>query len=108
MALPEQLFYNTGISTYFWVLSNRKSPERKGKVALVDAREMYVKMRKSLGNKRREITTEQIETITNLYADALAHAADEHPQVKVFYTSDFGYQRITVDRPLRLPGPRQS
>ncbi len=102
VALPEQLFYNTGISTYFWVLSNRKSAERRGKVALVDAREMYVKMRKSLGNKRREITSEQIETITTLYADALTHAADDHPQVQVFNTTDFGFKRITVERPLRL------
>ncbi len=102
VALPEQLFYNTGISTYFWVLSNRKSPERRGKVALVDAREMYVKMRKALGNKRREITAEQIETITTLYADAPTPAAEGHPQVKVFNTTDFGYQRITVERPLRL------
>jgi type I restriction enzyme M protein len=102
VALPEQLFYNTGISTYFWVLSNRKSAERKGKVALIDAREMYVKMRKSLGNKRREITPAQIDDITSLYADALAHAAERHPQVKVFDTTDFGYQRITVERPLRL------
>ncbi len=102
VSLPEQLFYNTGISTYFWVLSNRKSPERRGKVALVDAREMYVKMRKSLGNKRREITTEQIETITNLYADALNFSAEDHPQVKIFNSTDFGYQRITVERPLRL------
>jgi type I restriction enzyme M protein len=102
VALPEQLFYNTGISTYFWVLSNRKSPERKGKVALLDAREMYVKMRKSLGNKRREITTEQIDTITNLYADALDLAAQGHAQVKVFNTTDFGFKRITVERPLRL------
>ncbi len=102
VALPEQLFYNTGISTYFWVLSNRKSLERQGKVALVDAREMYVKMRKSLGNKRREITAGQIETITNLYADALTLSADDHPQVKIFNTTDFGYQRITVERPLRL------
>ncbi len=102
VALPEQVFYNTGISTYFWVLSNRKSPERRGRVALIDAREMYVKMRKSLGNKRREITGQQIDEITNLYADALTIAADNHPQVKVFNTTDFGYQRITVERPLRL------
>lgn len=95
VALPEQLFYNTGISTYFWVLSNRKSPEREGKVALVDAREMYVRMRKSLGNKRREINGEQIEQITNLYADALALATEGSPQVKVLNTTDFGYQRIT-------------
>ena len=102
VALPEQLFYNTGISTYFWVLSNRKSAERKGKVALVDAREMYVKMRKSLGNKRREISTEQLVTITNLYSDALTVGGNEHPQVKVFNTTDFGFKRITVERPLRL------
>ena len=102
VALPEQLFYNTGISTYFWVLSNRKGPERQGKVALVDAREMYVKMRKSLGNKRREITTQQIETITGLYADALSYTDGDHSQVKVFNTTDFGFKRITVERPLRL------
>jgi type I restriction enzyme M protein len=102
VALPEQLFYNTGISTYFWVLSNRKTPERRGKVALVDAREMYVKMRKSLGNKRREITPEQIDDITRLYADALDRAAAGDPKVKVFNTTDFGYQRITVERPMRL------
>ncbi|MDP3712156.1 MAG: class I SAM-dependent DNA methyltransferase [Mycobacteriales bacterium] len=102
VALPEQLFYNTGISTYFWVLSNRKSTERKGKVALIDAREMYVKMRKSLGNKRREVTPDQIDTITNLYSDALTLAVEGHPRVKVFNTTDFGYQRITVERPLRL------
>ncbi len=102
VALPEQLFYNTGISTYFWVLSNRKSAERKGKVALVDAREMYVKMRKSLGNKRRETSTEQLVTITNLYSDALTVGGNEHSQVKVFNTTDFGFKRITVERPLRL------
>ncbi len=102
VALPEQMFYNTPISTYFWVLSNRKSSERKGKVALIDAREMYVKMRKSLGDKRREITTEQITTITTLYSEALQLAADDHPQVKFLYTTDFGYRRITVERPLRL------
>ena len=102
VGLPDQLFYNTGISTYFWVLSNRKSPERKGKVALIDAREMYVKMRKSLGDKRKQISDKQIEDITRLYTDALALADEGHPQVKVFEPSDFGYQRITVERPLRL------
>jgi type I restriction enzyme M protein len=102
VALPEQLFYNTGISTYFWVLSNRKNPDRTGKVALIDAREMFIKMRKSLGNKRREITPDQIDTITTMYSDALALAAEDHAQVKVFNTTDFGYKRITVERPLRL------
>lgn len=102
VGLPDQLFYNTGISTYFWVLSNRKSPERRGKVALIDAREMFVKMRRSLGDKRKQINDEQIEDITRLYADALALAGQGHPQVKIFDTTDFGYRRITVERPLRL------
>lgn len=102
VGLPDQLFYNTGISTYFWVLSNRKSPERKGKVALIDAREMFVKMRKSLGDKRKQISDQQISEITALYTDALDLAVGSHPKVKVFDTTDFGYQRITVERPLRL------
>ena len=67
VALPDQLFYNTGISTYFWVVTNRKSPERRGKVQLVDAREHWVKMRKSLGEKRKAISPEQIGEITSLY-----------------------------------------
>ncbi len=102
VGLPGDLFYNTGISTYVWVLSNRKSTERRGKVALIDAREMHVKMRKSLGEKRRQISDEQINEITALCEDSLNLAADGHPQVKVFDTTDFGYQRITVERPLRL------
>lgn len=106
VALPDQLFYNTGISTYFWILSNRKRPEHRGKVVLLDAREQWVKMRKSLGDKRKEISPEQIKEITRWYSDALEIAADEsHPQhskVKVFPTEAFGYQRITVERPLRL------
>lgn len=102
VGLPDQLFYNTGISTYFWVLSNRKNPERRGKVALIDAREMYIKMRKNLGDKRKHISEEQITEITRLYTDAVELAAQGHAQVKVFDTTDFGYQRITVERPLRL------
>jgi type I restriction enzyme M protein len=104
VGLPDQLFYNTGISTYFWIVTNRKRPERRGKVALIDAREMYVKMRKSLGDKRKQISgdpgNDQIAEITRLYTDALGLA--DHPQVKVFDTTAFGYQRITVERPLRL------
>ena len=69
VALPDQLFYNTGISTYFWVVTNRKAPERRGKVQLVDAREYFVKMRKSLGEKRKEISNAQIDEITRLYGD---------------------------------------
>ena len=97
VALPDQLFYNTGISTYFWLVTNRKRPERSGKVQLVDAREFWVKMRKSLGNKRKEISREQIEEITRLYADF-----SEGERVKIFPNEAFGYQRITVERPLRL------
>jgi type I restriction enzyme M protein len=97
VALPDQLFYNTGISTYFWVLTNRKRPQRRGKVQLVDAREFWVKMRKSLGDKRKEISGEQIDEITRLYADF-----EEGERVKIFPNEAFGYQRITVERPLRL------
>jgi type I restriction enzyme M protein len=97
VALPDQLFYNTGISTYFWIVTNRKSPERRGNVQLVDAREYFVKMRKSLGEKRKEISTEQIDEITRLYADFT-----EDERVKIFANEAFGYQRITVERPLRL------
>lgn len=97
VALPDQLFYNTGISTYFWIVTNRKRPERRGKVQLVDARKYWVKMRKSLGEKRKEISAEQIEQITRLFGDFA-----EGDQVKVFPNTAFGYQRITVERPLRL------
>jgi len=97
VALPDQLFYNTGISTYFWIVTNRKRPERRGKVQLVDAREYWVKMRKSLGDKRKELSAEQIEVVTRLYADFT-----EGERVKIFPNEAFGYQRITVERPLRL------
>ena len=106
VALPDQLFYNTGISTYFWILTNRKSPDHRGKVLLLDARDYFAKMRKSLGDKRKYLTGEQIAEITRLYTEAL-HVADdpEHPlhqKVKVFANGDFGYRRITVERPLKL------
>jgi len=97
VALPDQLFYNTGISTYFWIVTNRKAPERRGKVQLVDARECFVKMRKSLGAKRQEISDAQIEKITRLYCDFA-----EGDRVKVFPNEAFGFLRITVERPLRL------
>jgi type I restriction enzyme M protein len=106
VALPDQLFYNTGISTYFWILTNRKLPDHRGKVILLDAREHFAKMRKSLGDKRKYLTDEQITEITQLYGEALHVAADpEHPQrqkVKIFANEDFGYRRITVERPLKL------
>jgi type I restriction enzyme M protein len=106
VALPDQLFYNTGISTYFWILSNRKAPELQGKVILLDARDQFEKMRKSLGDKRKQIGKPQIGHITELYVNAVAVAADAgHPdyaKVKIFGTREFGYHRITVERPLKL------
>ncbi|MEW2144193.1 class I SAM-dependent DNA methyltransferase [Micromonospora vinacea] len=106
VALPDQLFYNTGISTYFWILTNRKSPDHEGKVVLLDARDYFAKMRKSLGDKRKYLTSEQIGEITRLYTEAL-HVADDpehalHQKVRVFANEDFGYRRITVERPLKL------
>jgi type I restriction enzyme M protein len=97
VALPDQLFYNTGISTYFWVVTNRKRPERRGKVQLVDARELFVKRRKSLGEKRKEISPEQIAEITRIYGDFA-----ESERVKILPNEAFGFLRITVERPLRL------
>ncbi len=97
VALPDQLFYNTGISTYFWVVTNRKSDKRRGKVQLIDARESWTKMRKSLGNKRKEISEEQIADLTRLYG-----AFEDGPRCKIFPNESFGFLRITVERPLRL------
>ncbi|WP_433657901.1 type I restriction-modification system subunit M [Nocardia sp. CA-128927] len=106
VALPDQLFYNTGISTYFWILSNRKSRSLRDKVILLDARDQWEKLRKSLGDKRKFITKDQIADITRLYLDAVTVGADsDHPshgKVKIFRTRDFGYHRITVERPLKL------
>jgi type I restriction enzyme M protein len=97
IALPDQLFYNTGISTYFWIVTNRKSSERRGKVQLVDARELFVRMRKSLGEKRKQTSDEQIAEIVRLYGDFT-----ENEKVKVFPNEAFGFMRITVERPLRV------
>lgn len=97
IGLPNQLFYNTGIFTYIWVLTNQKDDKRKGKVALIDARDMYVKMGKSLGDKRNEISPEQIEEITKLYI-----GNRENGRVKIFRNTDFAYRKVQVDRPLRL------
>jgi type I restriction enzyme M protein len=106
VALPDQLFYNTGISTYFWILSNRKAESQRGRVILLDARDQWEKIRKSLGNKRKQISADQIRHITELYVNAVAVAADEghpdHRKLKIFRTRDFGYHRITVERPLKL------
>lgn len=97
IALPTDLFYNTGISTYVWVLSNHKPAQRKGKVQLINAVEFYQKMRKSLGSKRNELGQEHIDEILKLYS---YFAKGEN--TKIFDNEDFGYRRITIERPLRL------
>ena len=97
VALPDQLFYNTGISTYIWVVTNCKSSARRGKVQLVDARDYFTKMGNSLGQKRKELSVDQIDEIARLYG-----GFEEGPQVKIFPNESFGFLRITVDRPLRL------
>ncbi|MBF0375938.1 MAG: SAM-dependent DNA methyltransferase [Desulfamplus sp.] len=97
IALPKNIFYNTGIPTYIWILSNNKEEHRKGKVQLINAVEIYQKLRKNLGQKNCELTKEQIEFITQLYLDF-----KESEISKIFNNDDFGYWKITVERPLRL------
>jgi type I restriction enzyme M protein len=99
VALPQQLFYNTGIGTYIWLLSNRKPAAHKGKVMLVDAsgENFWSGMSKSLGSKRREITETHKQAILKL-----VKARKEGPHVKIFDTTDFGYREIKVLRPLKL------
>lgn len=97
VALPTDLFYNTGIATYVWVLTNRKSSDRKGKVQIVNATDLWTSMRKSLGNKRRYMSDDQIAEIARLVANQR-----ENERCKIFDTTDFGYRRITVERPLQL------
>lgn len=97
IALPNDLFYNTGIGTYIWVLSNHKDALRKGRVQLIDASAMHAPMRKSLGSKRKYISDKQIAEIAKLH-----EALEEGPNSKTFANTDFGYRRITVERPLRL------
>jgi type I restriction enzyme M protein len=95
------MFYNTGISTYIWILSNRKPEERKGKVQLIDASSFWQKMRKSLGSKRKELSSEHIEAITRLFGSFEEAEKDGKPISKIFRNEDFGYRTITVERPLR-------
>jgi len=126
VALPDQLFYNTGISTYIWILTNRKEAERKGKIQLIDARQFYVKMRKSLGNKRNKIgdkdegEPDQIGEITKIHGnfrdgemrtfpaknagstDSIDGQQKNLVVSKIFDNADFGFHKITVERPLRL------
>lgn len=99
VALPDQMFYNTGISTYVWILTNAKTEEQRGLVKLVDAREMGTKMRKSLGDKRKELTNDAIDEIVQLFGGALDEFAEDS-RVKVLPRETFGFQRVTVERPL--------
>ncbi len=94
IAMPTELFYNTGIATYVWILSNRKASERKGKVQLINAVDLYAKMRKSLGNKRNYLTDENIHEITRVYGGFEPKGIS-----KIFDTQDFGFRKITIDRP---------
>jgi type I restriction enzyme M protein len=97
VALPTEMFYNTGIATYIWILTNRKRRERRGKVQLINATDLYVKMRKNLGNKRNELSEENIAEIVDLYGDLTRNGRS-----KLFDNRDFGFNQITVERPLRL------
>ena len=97
IALPKNIFYNTGIPTYIWILSNKKDEKRKGKVQLINAIDIYEKLRKNLGQKNCELTLEQIERITKEYMDF-----EDTSISKTFKNEDFGYWKITVERPLRL------
>lgn len=118
IGLPTDMFYNTGISTYIWIVTNRKPANRKGKVQLIDASAMWQKMRKSLGSKRKELSDDHIAEITRLFGDAkevyvdpetgkpisrkaLASGSVGTPISRIFKNTDFGYQTITVERPER-------
>ncbi|ASA55467.1 type I restriction-modification system subunit M [Vibrio gazogenes] len=111
VALPTDMFYNTGIATYVWVLSNKKDPARKGKVQLINGANLSTKMRKSLGSKRHYLTDDEIRTITKNFGDfeeidTLTQDGvtdnQKHFASKIFETHKFGYRRLTIERPLRL------
>ncbi len=97
VALPTDMFYNTGIATYIWIISSQKTAQRKGKVQLINATGFHTPMRKSLGSKRKQIADADIDTITRLFGDFT-----EGKLCKIFDNSAFGYRRITVERPLKL------
>jgi len=101
IGLPTDMFYNTGISTYVWILSNRKPAARNGKVQLIDASSFWQKMRKSLGSKRKELGEEHIAEITRLFGEFKEANKDGAPISRIFKNADFGYSTITVERPLR-------
>ncbi len=111
IALPDQMFYNTGILTYIWIVTNRKRPERKGKIQLIDATRHFEKMKKSLGNKRNKLNPQHIDDITRLYAD-FTHDDEAKVKVggkeekrvcsKIFDNRNFGFLKAVVERPLQL------
>ena len=100
VALPLNMFYNTGIATYIWVLSNRKAAHRQGEVQLIDATQWYRPLRKNLGNKNCELADEDIRRICDTFL-----AFEETEQSKIFPNDAFGYWKVTVERPLRWSGP---
>ena len=111
VALPDQLFYNTGIFTYVWLVTNRKPPERRGKVQLIDGTCFFQKMKKSLNNKRNEITEEQIRHLTRVYGSYQDGETAEVPIngetktrviSRIFENREFGFLKVTVERPLRM------
>lgn len=111
IALPDQMFYNTGIYTYIWIVSNKKSADKQGKVQLIDGTDHYQKMRKSLGNKRHELSEQHITELTKLYSSYKDGEASQLIQnkngedkicSKIFDNQDFGYIKLTIERPLRL------
>ena len=101
IGLPTDMFYNTGISTYVWIVTNRKPKRRKGLVQLIDASGFWQKMRKSLGSKRKELSPEHIEEITRLFGEGKESTKDGVPISRIFKNEDFGYSTITVERPER-------
>ncbi|WP_394753933.1 N-6 DNA methylase [Crenothrix sp.] len=111
VALPDQMFYNTGIYTYIWIVTNKKPEHRRGKVQLIDGTRHFKKMDKSLGNKRNELSDEHIKALVRLYGEYYHDATSDVPMngtleprvcSKLFKNQDFGYLKITVERPLRL------
>jgi type I restriction enzyme M protein len=102
VALPDQMFYNTGISTYVWILSNRKPEDLRGRVMLIDARSLGTRMRRSLGEKRKELTEESIRSITSAFAHRETQQHDSSLALRILPNEAFGYARLTIERPLRI------
>ena len=97
--LPDQMFFNTGITTYFWIITNKKSEERKGKVQLIDGSSFYKEMKKSLGSKRKEISIEQCDQLFNIYKSFV-----EGEFSKIYSNNFFGYTKVVVEQPLKENG----